>query len=214
MKRAGGNRPLLLATLPLAGFLLSGCLEPGASAVSASATATEPATGPARPAAVAATPDRTYLKLGAALLAADEPRQAYDAFMASIRVEGLSAEALIGAGIASERQGLLTAARRHFEKALELDAESLAANNNLGVVLLRLKEYYLARDAFRVAFALSSGRSEIAERNLARAEMAVALIEEAEKADPAVSHRVVRLGTSEFRITPLAESPAEMIGAQ
>jgi Flp pilus assembly protein TadD len=154
-----------------------------------------------------------YLALGKRYLNIDQPELAYDAFMASIRVEGLTAEALTGAGIASEKQGLLTEARRHFDRALALDPESLAANNNLGVVLFRLREYYPAREAFRAAFALSSGQNEIAERNLNRVEEVVAQIEAAEKSDPAVSYRVVRLGTNEFRITPAPDAAPELIQA-
>jgi len=199
---------LLPATvLSVFGLLLAACVatgKPAVSSVAAEPTAT----------AVTAASSRRYLRLGAAHLAGGEPRLAYDAFMTSIRVEGLTAEALVGAGIASEKQGMLTAARRHFEQAIEIEPESIAAHNNLGVALFLLKEYYPARDAFRVAFALSSGRNGIAERNLNRAEAVVAQIEKPEKPDPAISHRVVRLGTSEFRITPLAETSAEMMGAE
>ncbi|HSF93424.1 MAG TPA: tetratricopeptide repeat protein [Thermohalobaculum sp.] len=160
-------------------------------------------------------PAGTYLKLGKSLLLANEPELAFDAFIASIRLDGVSAEALTGAGIASQKQGLLTAARRYFEQAVELDPTSVTANNNLGVVLFLMNEYYPARDAFRAAYALSSGRSEIAERNLNRTEAVVAQIEEARQEDPETSHRVVRLGTSVFRITPSEDaSPAEMIGAE
>jgi Tfp pilus assembly protein PilF len=155
-----------------------------------------------------------YVELGRRLLQIDQPELAYKAFLNAIRVDGLTADALIGAGLASEQQGLLTSARRYFKKAVEIDTNSAEAHNNLGVVLFRLREYHAARDAFRAAFALSSGRSGIAERNLNRAEAVVAQLEEAEQTDPAVSHRVVRLGTSEFRITPSATTPAEMMGAE
>jgi Flp pilus assembly protein TadD len=202
MRRAGV--PPLLSVLLLASILsVAGCAESGALAA-----------GPKPPARTLEAPLGAYLALGKQLLDVNEPELAYKAFLTSMRLEGLSAEALTGAGIASEKQGLLTAARRHFESALEIDPESLTAHNNLGVVLFRLKEYYPARDAFRAAYALSSGRSGIAERNLNRAEAVVAQIEVAEQPDPAVSHRVVRLGTSEFRITPSVETQAELIEAE
>ena len=155
-----------------------------------------------------------FIELGRSLLASGEPELAYNAFLASIRVDGISADALIGAGIAVRKQGLLTQARRYFEKALELEPDSVSANNNLGVVLLHLREYYPARDAFRVAYAVSSGTSEVAERNLNRVEAVIAEIELAGQEDPNVSHRVVRLGSGVFRITPKEETPAEMIEAE
>lgn len=193
---------LWLCALVVSVLSLGGCVESGGPpGVSASSQA--PAAQPG-----------AYLEAGRRLLAADEPELAYKAFMNAIRVDGLSAEALIGAGLASEKQGMLVTARRYFENALEIDPNSAAANNNLGVVLFRLKEYHAARNAFRAAFALSSGRSEIAERNLNRTEAVLAQIEEPEETVPAVSHRVVRLGTSEFRITPLTTPSAEMMQAE
>jgi len=200
--RGAGPLPRLTVILLATALALPGCTEPMAQAASEPGTQAQQA------------PRGAYIALGKRLLAADEPELAYKAFLTSIRLQGLSAEALTGAGIASEKQGLLTSARRHFEQALKVDPESLTANNNLGVVLFRLREYYPARDAFRAAYALSSGRSEIAERNLNRAEAVVAQIEQAEQPDPAVSHRVVRLGTSEFRITPSVDTQAELIEAE
>ena len=205
MRRAGHLPRSALILLATSAFL-AGCVGLGSPESPASSTSVT--------AAVPDVPRGAHIALGKRLLAANEPELAYDAFLTSIRLEGLSAEALVGAGIASEKQGLRTAARRYFEQALEIDAESLIAYNNLGVVLFRLKEYYPARDAFRAAFALSSGRSGIAQRNLNRTEAVVAQIEEAEQSDPAVSYRVERLGTSEFRITPSVETQAELMEAE
>ena len=159
-------------------------------------------------------PPGTYIQVGKNLLAANEPELAFDAFINAMRVDGVTAEALTGAGIASQKQGLLTTARRYFLRAIELDPGSITAHNNLGVVQFSLKEYYPARDAFRAAYALSSGRSEIAEGNLNRAEAVVAEIEAAGQEDPEISHRVVRLGTSVFQITPIGDTGVEMIGAE
>jgi Flp pilus assembly protein TadD len=112
---------------------------------------------------------------------------------------------MTGAGIAYQQQGLLTVARRHFEQALQLAPNSVIAHNNLGVVLYQLEEYYPARDEFRTAFALSNGTSEMAERNLNRAEATIAAIEMVPETDQAVSHDVIRLGGGEFR---LVEAPS------
>jgi Flp pilus assembly protein TadD len=130
---------------------------------------------------------------------------AIKAFLRSMTSEGVSAEAMTGAGIAYQQQGLLTVARRHFEQALQLAPNSVIAHNNLGVVLYQLEEYYPARDEFRTAFALSNGTSEMAERNLNRAEATIAAIEMVPETDQAVSHDVIRLGGGEFR---LVEAPS------
>ena len=134
---------------------------------------------------------------------------AMKAFLTSMNVEGISAEAMTGAGIAAQQQGLLTSARRYFEQARRLAPDSATAHNNLGVVLYMLKEYYPARDAFRTAYALSVGRSEMAERNLNRAEAAIARTKEIQKTNPAISHEVIRLGSSEFRLIESASPEAD-----
>jgi Flp pilus assembly protein TadD len=153
----------------------------------------------------------SFLSQGNRLLAAREPELAMKAFLTSMNVEGISAQAMTGAGIAAQQQGLLTSARRYFEQARRLAPDSATAHNNLGVVLYMLKEYYPARNAFRTAYALSDGRSEMAERNLNQAEVTIALLEGVPETDPAVSHEVIRLGTSEFRIMEAAAPEADVM---
>jgi Tfp pilus assembly protein PilF len=142
-----------------------------------------------------------WLTVGKRLLTAREYGLAMKAFERSLRTDGPSAEAMTGAGIAAESQGLLTMAARYFERARDLAPESVVVHNNLGVVLFRLDEVYRARQAFQTAFALSDGRNELALRNLRLTE---AIINEAEATrnylDPAVNFRVERLGSSEFRL--------------
>ena len=152
---------------------------------------------------------QTYLSLGKRMLATDEPALAMRAFTASMGAEGLTAEAMTGAGIAAQRQGLLTAARRYFEAARDLAPRSATVHNNLGVVLFELEEYHAARAAFRTALGLSGRESEAAQENLARAEAAIA--RQGPLADDPGAPRVVRLGTDRFRITEAAppESEAE-----
>ncbi len=164
---------------------------------------------PAGPARVQPAPGQSYLALGRQLLAGGEPALALEAFTASLSLEGLSAEAMTGAGIAAQQQGLLRSARRYFERARDLRPDSVIAHNNLGVVLFMLEEYYGARDEFRAAWRLSGEQSEMARRNLDRAEEAIALIEAGEKLDPAYTYRVVRLGSDQFRLVkkPPAEDP-------
>ena len=119
------------------------------------------------------TPTGSYLDLGRALLQQSRIDLAYDAFIRSIRIEGTTAAAFTGAGIAAERQGLLSEARSFFEKARAQAPNSVLAHNNLGAVHFRLGEYHAARRAFQAAFALSSGKNEIAARNLNVAELAI-----------------------------------------
>ena len=120
-----------------------------------------------------------WFDLGTRLLAAGEPAQAEDAFIRSLRVEGMTAAALTGAGVAAQRQGLLTEAKRYFERAKELEPTSIAAHNNLGAALFGLGELQAARHAFRIAFALSSGASQQAAQNLEMTELAIARAEAA-----------------------------------
>ena len=145
-------------------------------------------------------PGGTYLAVGNRLLAAQEPALAMKAYLASIGVEGMSFAAFTGAGVAAYRQGLLTQSQRYFERASRLAPDSVVGPNNLGVVLFKLKEYYPASNSFRAAVALSSGESETALGNLNRVEAVIAVIEEGPDPNPALSHEVVRLGSSEFQL--------------
>ena len=203
--RPPGRRGFLSAVLIASGLLAGACTRPESMAEGAIAGAT------VREATAGQT--NSYLSLGKRMLAAREPALAMKAFLTSMSAEGISAEAMTGAGIAAQQQGLLTSARRYFEQARELTPNSVIAHNNLGVVLYKLKEYYPARNAFRRAYALSNGKSEMAERNLNRAEATIARMEKVPKTDPAISHDVIRLGTSEFRlieaVSPEAEVTAE-----
>ena len=74
-----------------------------------------------------------------------------------------------------------------------------------------LEEYYPAREEFRTAYALSSGRSEMAERNLNRVEETIASIEQVADPNAAISHDVVRLGSSEFRLVESASPEVDVI---
>ena len=194
-----GRRGLFPAALIASVLVFSACAAP----MNAAAPATPATSEPRQPV--------SSLLLGNRLLAAREPDLAMKAYLTSMNVEGISAEAMTGAGIAAQQQGLLTSARRYFEQARRLAPDSATAHNNLGVVLYMLKEYYPARNAFRTAYALSSGKSEMAERNLNRTEEAIALLEEVDEADPAISHDLIRLGTSEFRLIEATSPEAEVM---
>ena len=164
------------------------------------------------PPKVEAATQQTYIGLGKRYLAEREPELALRAFQRSIAVEGLSAEAMIGAGIAARHQGLLHEARRYMEQAVLLEPDSAVAQLNLGVVLFQLKEYHGARNAFRSAFAVSSGASDAAVRNLNKTEEIIAELEKNPEFDPSISHDVVRLGGGEFRLVDAAREEPDVIG--
>lgn len=142
----------------------------------------------------------TYLNMGRQLLASNQPDLAQDAFIRSLRTEGVTAAALTGAGLASERQGLMHDARRYFEHAVLLAPNSVVAQNNLGAVLYRIGDYHSARRAFQAAFALSSGTSRIAEQNLGMTDMALARAEGLEMPMDPNPVPLQRLGTGEYII--------------
>ncbi|MEL6218946.1 MAG: tetratricopeptide repeat protein [Pseudomonadota bacterium] len=139
---------------------------------------------------------QTHLRLG-------EYDLAYSAFITALRTGDKPAQALTGAGLALEAQGLLSRARDHFRQAAALAPGSDMAHNNLGVVLYRLGEYEAARQSFRVAFAVSSGRSTIAQANLRAAEQALAAAN-APSEPVQTGLTVQRLGSSEYRLVDIA----------
>lgn len=145
-------------------------------------------------------PPTTYLALGRGFLQANDLRLAKAAFIRSLRVEGVSAAALTGAGIAAERQGLLREARRYFEKALDRAPSSEIAHNNLGAVQYRMGDFQGAKRSFRAAFAISSGTNKVAAHNLGLAELA--LKRKADSEIPLDRNPVPlqREGTSEYRL--------------
>jgi len=152
-----------------------------------------------------------HIAQGKALLAAREPDLAMKAFLRSMVADGLSVEATTGAGIAARQQGLLRESRSFLEQAVRLNPDTPSTHYNLGVVLFQLNEYHAARDAFRTAFALSSGESELAAMNLNRAEEIVALLEQNPELDPTISHDVVRLGGGQFRLVDTGPAETEVI---
>lgn len=159
---------------------------------------------PEPPPRLSPAPSETYLSLGNQLLQVREPALAMRAYSSSLAVEGPSVEAFTGAGIAARQQGMLGAARRYFEYARDLAPRSAVAHNNLGVVLLELREYDAARAAFRAALAAGGGDDEQIRRNLARAERDAESAREGQVdafEQARLAQRVVRLGKDEFRLT-------------
>jgi Tfp pilus assembly protein PilF len=196
--KPSGRCGLLPAALLIATGLVSGaCAVP----INAAGPESKIISEPGQPA--------SFLSLGNRMLAAREPDLAMKAFLSSMSVEGISVEAMTGAGIAAKQQGLLKSARRYFEQASKLAPDSVLAHNNLGVVLYMMKEYYPARNEFRSAFALSSGRSGIAERNLNRAEAKIARIEKTPEMGSIISQETIRREDGEIRPVESASNEAD-----
>lgn len=166
-------------------------------------------------------PTTNWLDLGRQLLTADRPDEAHDAFIRSMRVEGITPAALSGAGVAAERRGLLTEARRYFEEARLRAPESVTAHDNLGAVLYRLGEFRDARDAFKAALVLSDGGDQVAARNLVVSEAAIRRAEaaadrQADAREPN-PHRLERLGPAHYRLSEAGSgltSPSSEIAAR
>ncbi|MEM8698165.1 MAG: tetratricopeptide repeat protein, partial [Pseudomonadota bacterium] len=153
------------------------------------------------------------IALGREALRLGEFNAAKGHFISAINLGGMTAEALTGIGLAEEGQGHLHQAQRFFESALRLAPNSVMAHNNLGVVLFQRARYHEAKQAFQSAYALSSGSSEIAQHNLRLANLTVAEID-ANEAGVLQSHRLQRIGTSEYQLTETTVTVAQDDGAE
>lgn len=106
------------------------------------------------------------MTVGDRLMAAGEFGLALSSYRRSAAEDGLTAEALSAMGSANLRLGRLNQAKILLDKALEIDGSSASAWNNLGVVLMNQHEGRQAREAFRVAFGINNGDSELIRQNL------------------------------------------------
>lgn len=97
---------------------------------------------------------------------AEEFELALTAYKRAASETGITAEVLSGMGSANLRLGRLQQARTLLEMAVEQYTESASAWNNFGVVLINLGEFQQARQAFRVAFGVDDGNSELIRQNL------------------------------------------------
>lgn len=149
------------------------------------------------------------IERGRAALRFKDFSQAKKEFISSINQGGVSAAALTGIGLAEEGVGHLNEAQRFFRMALRLAPDSIMAHNNLGVVLFRSEKYHEAQQAFQSAFAISSGRSSIAQHNLRLANLAVAEID-ANEAGVVEAHNLQRIGTSEYLLQSTTVSVADV----
>ncbi|MEM1384820.1 MAG: hypothetical protein AAGG06_14375 [Pseudomonadota bacterium] len=147
----------------------------------------------------------SWLALGKRMMESGELVMAERAFRKSIAYEGASAQALTGLGVSAVRQGRLKEGRRFLQIARDQVPTSVVANNNLGVVLFKLEDFEGARVAFRRAFTASDRADEAAEHNLRVAESMVAALQAEQQPHPALSHTVMRTGSSEYRLVSLGD---------
>ncbi len=151
--------------------------------------------------------DGSYLDLGVYYLRTGDYERARRSFTRSLRTEGNSVAALAGVGVSFERQGLLSEAHRYFERAKELNPDSIMVRNNLGTVYYRMGDYISAQKEFQAAFAMSSGRNDVAAYNLALSEQA-RLAKDAKNLPIAPNtHQLQREGLGEYRLFE-AKKPA------
>ena len=143
------------------------------------------------------------LEVGHRLMAAGEFELALRAYLRGASEQGATVDVLSALGSANLRLGRLGQAEQLLRRAIEVDQGFVPAWNNLGVVLMETQRHGEARQVFRTAFALDSGRSDEIRENL---RLAIAKTE-----DPGYSAendnnlRLVRRGQGRFLLlsTPL-----------
>ena len=138
------------------------------------------------------------MTVGDRLMEAGEYELAINAYRRSAAEDGIMAETLSAMGSANLRLGRLHQAKTLLDRALELDDQSVSAWNNLGVVLMNLNEANQARAAFRVAFGLDNGDSDLIRENLILSEKLIReqAIAESDLAD----FRLVRYGNGQYYV--------------
>lgn len=171
----------LAATCLIALGVAAGCVQPGSLAD------TQGASAPAS------------LAVAIRLLDENQPEMAIDAFSRVIANEGVSAEALVGLGVAYHRTGRQTASVRMFEAGVDFDPNSAEARNNLGVAYYMAEEYVLALSEFERAFAITGGADPTVRFNLGVAEVALASRAEQVEVDDA-NFDVIQYGHGVFRL--------------
>ncbi|MEM8595466.1 MAG: hypothetical protein AAGF76_03230 [Pseudomonadota bacterium] len=152
----------------------------------------------------------TWLATGKSLLSEGRAEAAEAAFRRSLTSEAVTVEALTGAGIAANAQGHLAQAKAFLMRARALAPTDVDVNNALGTVLARQGDARGAHAAFRTAFVVSSGTSEIAALGLAETEARAR-----QQADPgqlgapegSVAFDLSRMGRSEFLLHDLGSVP-------
>ena len=191
-----GDRAARLALLLGLAAVLAGCGGPRPLGSELAGLAPPPGTPVVREAV-------DGLEVGHRLMAAGEFELALRAYLRGASEQGATVDVLSALGSANLKLGRLGQAEQLLRRAIEADQRFVPAWNNLGVVLMETQRHGEARQVFRTAFALDSGRSDEIRENL---RLAIAKTE-----DPGYSAendnnlRLVRRGQGRFLLlsTPL-----------
>ncbi|WP_114967124.1 tetratricopeptide repeat protein [Alkalilacustris brevis] len=152
--------------------------------------------GPPAPADVEIPEAVDGLEVGHRLMAAGQYELALRAYLRSAGEQGATVDVLSALGSANLRLGRLGQSERLLRRALEADQEFVPAWNNLGVVLMETGRTGEARQTFRTAYALDSGRSDVIRENL---RLAIAKSENPGYSDENESSlRLVRRGSGQY----------------
>ena len=180
---------LRVGTLFFAAALLAACQQTGG--LSGSDNGPYAPTG--HPAGAASVDGLT---VGHRLMAAGEYELALKAYYLAASEQGATVDVLSAIGSANLRLGRLGQAETRLRQAIEADESFVPAWNNLGVVLMEQGKIAEAREVFRTAFALDSGRSDDIRENL---RLAIAQSENLPYPEPGVSaYSLVRRGDGEY----------------
>ncbi|MGV6812023.1 MAG: tetratricopeptide repeat protein [Brevirhabdus sp.] len=106
------------------------------------------------------------LLVGHRLMEAGQYELALKSYLRAASHEGATPEVLSALGSANLQLGRLGQAETLLRRAIKDDPQYAAAWNNLGVVLMERGETGEAKEVFRRAFALDSGRSDSIRENL------------------------------------------------
>jgi tetratricopeptide (TPR) repeat protein len=104
--------------------------------------------------------------VGQRLLQAGEFELALRSFYRAAAIEGLSVRVLTSIGTTQLSMGRLGQAEDTLRQAIEADATYVPAWNNLGAVLIELRQWGEAVRVLEAAFALDSGESAEIQQNL------------------------------------------------
>jgi Flp pilus assembly protein TadD/4-amino-4-deoxy-L-arabinose transferase-like glycosyltransferase len=161
----------------------------------------------------------TYFNIGTALLDLNRPRDAMGPLIQAERINPSFAPIHNNLGLASQGVGDLSAARRYFERAIELDPNMSAAHVNLGQVCMRQGDMDLATVHYRKALQLDPLQTA-AIRALARVELArgsvaegVRYLRRAVELEPESAGSHADLGLALLRQGQLADAVNELRSA-
>ncbi len=145
------------------------------------------------------------LTIGHRLMAAGEYELALKAYYLAASEQGATVDVLSAIGSANLRLGRLGQAETRLRQALAVDETFVPAMNNLGVVLMEEGKIQEAREVFRNAFALDSGRSDDIRENL---RLAIAKADALTYSAPESSEfRLVRRGDGEYLLLSTPQEP-------